>query len=118
MEDKIKTLDDYGIADLSMAAKVRFGDTLFTYGLKLGAMPPPKFFKTDAQIAAFQDQLDKNVAQSTAEAKKQWEETLTAAKTGGISNKWSRLALEELGREFPTEYTPLRSEIIQGTDAP
>jgi hypothetical protein len=35
-----------------------------------------------------------------------------------VSNKWSRRALENLGREFPAEYTPLRQEIIQGTDAP
>ena len=52
------------------------------------------------------------------EAKGQWIEVVDLSKKGGISNKWSRLALENLGREFPTEYTVLRQELIQGTTAP
>jgi hypothetical protein len=45
-------------------------------------------------------------------------EVIDLAKRGGISNKWSRLAQENLGREFPQEFTVLRQEIIQGTEAP
>ena len=118
MEDEILKLDPYGVADLSMAAKLRFGDVQFTYALKLGAMPPPTFLKTQASQNIYQAQLDGNVKKYSEEAKKQWTEVVTAAKTGGISNKWSRLALEELGREFPGEFTPLRQELIQGTDTP
>jgi hypothetical protein len=44
---------------------------------------------------------------------------VTLAKQGGISNKWSQHALENLGREFPEEFpNHLRQELIQGTDAP
>ena len=35
------------------------------------------------------------------EAKGQWIEVLDLAKQGGMSNKWSRRAQENLGREFP-----------------
>ncbi|MBA3542314.1 MAG: hypothetical protein H0T79_22050, partial [Deltaproteobacteria bacterium] len=119
IEDKILTLDPYGVAELSMAAKLRFGDVQAGYSLKLGNIPIPTFLASNAAAQqAYQDQLDANVKKYFEEAKKQWVEVLTAAKSGGISNKWSRLALENLGREFPGEFTPLRQEIIQGTDAP
>ena len=40
------------------------------------------------------------------------------AKSGGISNRWSQQALENLGREFPSEFSVLRQEIVEGTEAP
>ncbi|MCX5742303.1 MAG: hypothetical protein NT062_07390 [Proteobacteria bacterium] len=117
MEDKILTLDQFDVLEYSLAAKLRFGDVQFTYAGKLQQMPIPKFI-TGAAIEVYTEQLDGNTKKFTGEAKKQWEEVVSAGKTAGVSNKWTRTALEELGREFPTEYRPLRQEIIQGTDAP
>ena len=45
-------------------------------------------------------------------------EVVDLAKKGGVSNKWSQHANENLAREFPDEFKALRQEIIQGTDTP
>ncbi|HEY5936692.1 MAG TPA: hypothetical protein VIU61_18715, partial [Kofleriaceae bacterium] len=118
-EDKYLAMDPYGVAEYSMAAKVRYGMIAYEYATKLGNIPiPTPIAKNDALVVAYQEQLDKNVAKYLAEAKGQWIEVVDLAKKGGISNKWSRLALENLGREFPAEFTVLRQEIVQGTEAP
>ena len=52
------------------------------------------------------------------EAKPTGRRSLDIAKQGGVSNKWSQHALENLAREFPDEYKALRQELVQGTDAP
>src|SRR5262249_54767558 len=36
-------LDDYGVAEYSMAAKVRYGETMSKYGEKLSQAPTPKY---------------------------------------------------------------------------
>jgi hypothetical protein len=69
-------------------------------------------------VAAYETQRDANLKKKLDEAKLQWAEVYDLAKKAGLSNKWSRRALENLGREFPGEYTPLRQEIVQGTEAP
>ena len=45
-------------------------------------------------------------------------QVLDLARKSGVSNRWSELANENLGREFPGEYTLLRQELTQGTQAP
>ena len=42
-QDKYLALDQYGVAEYSMAAKVRFGETASEYTQKLAAAPTPKF---------------------------------------------------------------------------
>jgi len=118
-EDPYLGLDAFGVAEYSMAAKVRYGDIQYDYGQKLNNAPiPPPIASVPSAVEQFQATLDKTVQKYLGEAKADWEDVLSVAKKNGISNQWSRHALENLGREFPSEYTPLRQEIIQGTDAP
>ena len=120
-EDKYLALDPYGVAEYSMAAKVRFGDIQYGAAQKIADAPipvPVARSGNDEVVAAYETQRDANLKKKLDEARLQWSEVYDLAKKGGVSNKWSRKALENLGREFPGEYTPLRQEIIQGTDAP
>jgi tetratricopeptide (TPR) repeat protein len=120
-EDRYLALDPYGVVEYSMAAKVRFGDIQYGAAQKIADAPipvPVARSNNDEVIGAYETQRDANLKRKLDEAKLQWTEVYELAKKGGISNKWSRKALENLGREFPGEYTPLRQEIIQGTDAP
>ncbi|HET7504986.1 MAG TPA: hypothetical protein VFK02_28375 [Kofleriaceae bacterium] len=120
-EDRYLALDPYGVAEYSMAAKVRFGDIQYGAAQKIADAPipvPVARSGNDEVIAAYETQRDANLKKKLDEAKLQWSEVYELAKKAGISNKWSRKALENLGREFPGEYTPLRQEIVQGTDAP
>ncbi|MBL0218896.1 MAG: hypothetical protein IPQ07_34115 [Myxococcales bacterium] len=118
-EDKYLALDPYGVAELSMAAKVRYADIQYEFGQKIGDAPiPVPVAKNENAVAAYEAQRDKNLVKYLGEAKTQWAEVYDLAKRGGISNKWSRRAQENLGREFPGEFTSLRQEIIQGTEAP
>jgi tetratricopeptide (TPR) repeat protein len=120
-EDRYLALDPYGVVEYSMAAKVRFGDIQYGAAQKIADAPipvPVAKSNNDEVIGAYETQRDANLKKKLDEAKLQWTEVYELAKKGGISNKWSRKALENLGREFPGEYTPLRQEIIQGTDAP
>jgi cellulose synthase operon protein C len=120
-EDRYLALDPYGVVEYSMAAKVRFGDIQYGAAQKIADAPipvPVARSNNDEVIGAYETQRDANLKKKLDEAKLQWTEVYELAKRGGISNKWSRKALENLGREFPSEYTPLRQEIIQGTDAP
>jgi len=121
VEDKYLALDPYGVVEYSMAAKVRFGDIQYSAAQKVADAPipvPVAKSGNDDVIAAYETQRDANLKKRLDEAKLQWSEVYDLAKKGGISNKWSRRALENLGREFPNEYSPLRQELIQGTDAP
>jgi hypothetical protein len=120
-EDKYLALDPYGVVEYSMAAKVRYGDIQYGAAQKIADAPipvPVARSGNDEVIAAYETQRDANLKKKLDEAKLQWSEVYDLAKKNGLSNKWSRKALENLGREFPGEYTPLRQEIIQGTDAP
>ncbi|HEX7842694.1 MAG TPA: hypothetical protein VF469_34710, partial [Kofleriaceae bacterium] len=120
-EDRYLALDPYGVVEYSMAAKVRFGDIQYGAAQKIADAPIPvpvaKSGNEDV-IAAYETQRDANLKKKLDEAKLQWTEVYELAKQGGLSNRWSRKALENLGREFPGEYTPLRQEIVQGTEAP
>lgn len=119
VEDRYLALDPYGVAELSMAAKVRYGDIQYEFGQKISNAPiPVPVAKNEAAVAAYETQRDKNLEKFLNEAKGQWVEVLDLSKRGGLSNKWSRRAQENLGREFPSEFTSLRQELIQGTDAP
>lgn len=118
-QEKYLALDAYGVAEYSMAAKVRFGETVYKYATKLSDAPiPVPITRNEDAVAAFEQQRDANLAKYLAEAKNQWTEVVTLSKQAGVANRWSQLALENLGREFPGEFPVLRQEIIEGTEAP
>jgi cellulose synthase operon protein C len=118
-QDHYLALDAYGIAEFSMAAKVRYGEIRYQYASKLSDAPlPVPVARNPDVIADFEETRDKNLQRYLVEAKAQWSEVVDLAKKGGISNRWSQQALENLGREFPAEFSVLRQEIVEGTEAP
>jgi tetratricopeptide (TPR) repeat protein len=124
-QEKFKTLDQFGVLEYTLAAMVRYGDTLAGYAVKLRGMPYPKDLEKmndsnpDAGVlAAYDEALTKELLPYLDGAKKQWVEVVDAAKTAGVSNRWSQLALEDLNREFPDEYDVLHQELFEGTDKP
>ncbi len=124
-QDKYLALDAYGVAEYSMAAKVRYGETMARFAEKLFQAPTPKFIldidkkNPDAgAISAYEDGLTRNLATYVAQAKAQWVEVVDLAKRNGVSNQWSQLALENLNREFPDEFPVLHQELFTGTEAP
>ena len=119
VEDKYIALDQYGVLEASMAAKVRFGDIQYDRAQKIANFPVPKVLeKLPEVVEAFEKARDEALQKDLNEAKTDWAEVADLAKKGGVSNKWSQHALENLAREFPDEYHVLRQEIIQGTDTP
>jgi cellulose synthase operon protein C len=124
-QDKYLVLDDYGVAEYSMAAKVRFGETLSRYAEKMAQAKTPKYVldlekrnPDSGAVAAYEDQVTQYVAPFIQGARAQWVEVVDLAKRSGVSNKWSQLALENLNREFPDEFPVLHQEIFTGTEAP
>ena len=103
----------------SLAAKVRFGDIQYDRAQKIANIPLPTIVQNNDQAAAqFETKRDEDLKRDLNEAKRDWQEVADAAKTAGVSNKWSDHALENLAREFPDEYKTLRAPILQGTEAP
>ncbi|MCA9675261.1 MAG: hypothetical protein H6709_19885 [Kofleriaceae bacterium] len=124
-QKKYTDLEKFGVAELTMASVVRFGDTLSAYAEKLAAMPPPKDLQKLAQqnpdadlLATWDQSLQTELRPYLDEAKKHWVEVVDSAKTAGISNQWSQLALENLNREFPDEFPVLHQELFEGTARP
>lgn len=124
-QDKYLTLDAYGIAEYTMAAKVRYGEALAKFAEKMAQAPTPKYVldldkkNPDAgAVAAYEEGLARNLAKYVEQAKAQWVEVVDLAKRAGVSNRWSQLALEDLNREFPDEFPVLHQELFTGTEAP
>jgi hypothetical protein len=118
-EEKYKNLDRFGVAEVTMAALVRFGDIQYDRVQKLSNIPVPKIIANNpGAVEAFENQRDQQLKQGLDQAKAAWKQVAEEAKRGGVSNKWSQHALENLAREFPDEYKALRQEMIQGTEAP
>ncbi|MFT3695039.1 MAG: hypothetical protein QM831_18015 [Kofleriaceae bacterium] len=118
-EDKYIGLDQFGVLEASMAAKVRFGDIQYDRGQKIADIPAPKMLEQNPDVLAqFEQQRDEALKKDLDEAKRDWAEVVDLAKKGGVSNKWSQHANENLAREFPDEFKALRQEIIQGVDTP
>jgi hypothetical protein len=119
IEDKYIALDQYGVLEASMAAKVRYGDIQYDAGQKIHDIPIPAIIaKNPDAVGAYEEQRDKNLEKYLNEAKADWSDVADKAKQGGVSNKWSQHAVENLAREFPDQYHVLRQELVQGTDAP
>jgi hypothetical protein len=125
IQDVFRQLEDFGVLELSMAFKVRYGDAAALYAEKLVGMPTPKYIlDLDAKnpeagiIGIYESKLGENFKKYVDAAREQWEDVVKAAKAGGISNRWSQLALENLNREFPDEFSVLHQELFSGTEAP
>ncbi|HVV84974.1 MAG TPA: tetratricopeptide repeat protein [Kofleriaceae bacterium] len=125
MQDKYKVLEDYGVAEYTMAATVRYGDTMADFATKLSQAPTPQFIvdlqnknpDSDA-VAAYEDALAKNLQPYSDAAKQAWTQVVDSAKQAGVSNEWSQLARERLNRDYPDEYPVLHQELFTGTVAP
>src|SRR5262249_48938193 len=117
-EDKFRALDVYGVADVTMAATVRYGDVQYDFALKSSDIPIPTLIKEPTAIEKFEQTRDENLKKFLGEARQSWQLVVDKAKQGGISNKWSDHALENLAREFPDEFKALRAPVVEGTSAP
>lgn len=125
MQNQYKVLEDYGVAEYTMAAQVRYGDTMAMFAEKLSQAPTPKYVldldkkNPDAgAIAAYEEALAKGTAKYVTAAREAWTEVVDLAKANGVSNRWSQLARENLNREFPDEFPVLHQELFTGTEAP
>ncbi|HEV7557125.1 MAG TPA: hypothetical protein VGO00_16775, partial [Kofleriaceae bacterium] len=119
VEDLYISLDQFGVLESSMAAKVRFGDIQYDRAQKIANIPLPTLIANNPDAAGqFEAKRDEDLKRDLNEAKRDWQEVADAAKQGGVSNKWSDHAMENLAREFPDEFHTLRAPILQGTDAP
>jgi tetratricopeptide (TPR) repeat protein len=124
-QEKYKALDEFGVAEVSMAAKVRYGESLAKFADKLVNMPTPRYIidldkrNPDAGvIATYEEQLGKLLKKYVDQARVEWQEVVDLAKKNGISNQWSQLALENLNREFPDDFDVLHQELFHGTEEP
>ncbi len=125
VQDRYLALDKYGVLDYTMAAKVRYGESLTDYAVKFFEVPTPRHiialndkYPDQEVLAKYESQLAARLAPLAGEAKKQWEEVLTLAKQAELANEWSQRARELLNQEFPNEYPVLHQEIIEGTEEP
>lgn len=125
MQDQYLALGRYGVGEYAMAAKVRYGETLTAYAQKLFEMPTPKYVLDLDQrnpdlglVAKFEEALAQKLAPLAEDAKKEWAEVIELAKQQGVSNQWTRLALENLNQEFPDEYPILHKALVDGTEDP
>src|SRR5690606_36518394 len=68
-EDKYIELDQFGVLEATMAAKVRFGDIQYDRVMKISNIPIPKIIQNnDAAIVAFETQRDAALQKDIAEA--------------------------------------------------
>jgi cellulose synthase operon protein C len=124
-QDRYRALADYGVPEYAMAAKVRIGQTLVLYATKLFAMPTPRYildldrrYPAQDVLMKYEEGLSTNLAPLPQEARKEWVEVLQLARQRNVSNDWTRLALENLNREFPDEFPILHQELVEGTEEP
>ena len=103
-----------------MAAKVRFGDIQYDRAQKISNIPIPKIIAEQRRggRSSSRTSATRRSRRISTRPSSTGRRSPTLAKRGGVSNKWSQKALENLAREFPDEYKALRQELVQGTDAP
>lgn len=125
IQDRFLALGRYGVAEYAMAAKVRYGETLTLYAQKLFEMPTPQYvLDLDRRnpdmglVAQFEAALAQKLAPLAEDAKKEWIAVVEQARQRGVSNQWTRLALENLNQEFPDEYPILHQSLVDGTEDP
>ena len=107
----------------TIAAAVRVGDVSAVFAHKIIDSPAPTSIGKGEDIAQeildrFVDLMAEVAAPLFAEAEKQWQFALDTAKTDGVRNEWSKLALERLNAANPQKYPLLRDEIISREEEP
>ena len=125
MQDEYLALARFGVGEFAMAAKVRYGDVLSSYSQKVFEIPTPKFVidlnnraPEMELLAKYEEGLTIALQKYVDEAKQSWAEVIQQGKQKKISNRWTKLALEHLNREFPDEYPILHEELNDGTEEP
>lgn len=125
MQTEFLALGRFEIPEYSMAGKVRLGDVLSLYAQKVFEVPTPKYMlDLDARapemevLAKYETNLAAALQTYVDQAKQQWIDVRESGKNNKVSNKWTRLALENLNREFPDEYPILHEELNDGTEEP
>ena len=125
IQDQFIALGRFGVGEYAMAAKVRYGETKTLYAQKIFEMPTPKYvidLDRKAPDLELQAKYEEGLAQSLQplvdEAKKEWGEVVEQGKQKNVSNRWTKLALENLNREFPDEFPILHDELVDGTEEP
>lgn len=125
MQDKYLALGRFGVGEYAMAAKVRYGDILALYTQKVFEMPTPKYVMdlNDKApelelLAKYEEAMAQKLQSLMDDAKKEWVDVVESAKQKNIFNKWTKLALENLNREFPDEFPILHEELNEGTENP
>lgn len=125
VQDEFLALGRFGVGEYAMAAKVRYGEMKTIYAQKVFEMPTPKYVvDLDKRapeleiLAKYEEGLARRLQVLVEEAKVEWTEVITLAKQRNVSNQWTKLALENLNREFPDEFPILHEELIDGTEEP
>ncbi len=125
LQDEYAALDDFGVLEYSMAAKVRYADIQLDFVEKFTQQPTPTFVvalekkNPDAgAIAAYEDAVTKQMQPNIDDARKALQEVVDLSKQKGVSNRWSQAALEDLNKEDPDHFPVLHQELYQGTEAP
>jgi len=115
----------YGVAEYAMAAKVRYGEILMLYNEKFYNMPTPKYvlaldrkYPDQDVIGKYEQGVQDVLAPQTQEARKQWESVVKLARQKGEYNEWVQEALEDLNREFPTQWPAQHAPMVEGTAKP
>ena len=108
-------------AELSMAAKVRFGDIQYDFGQKIEADPGAEDHRRATPMSSRRS--SRSAMQAPAEVPRggqgQWVGGRRPREEGRhLQPSGASTRSENLGREFPDEFKALRQELIQGTDAP
>ncbi len=125
IQDTYLELARFGVAEYAMAAKVRYGETQTLYAQKIFEMPTPKYvLDLDRQnagagvVAQYEAGLTERLAPLAEDAKREWVEVVETGKQSGVSNRWTKLALELLNREFPDDFPILHDSLVEGTEEP
>ncbi len=112
----------YGVPEFAMAAKVRYGEILMLYSEKYYEMPTPKYvtdldrkYPDQDVIGKYEQGVQDALAPYTKNAKAQWEGVVKAARAAGVHNEWVQEALENLNREFPSEWPAQHAPLVEGT---
>lgn len=125
IQDQYLALGRFGVGEFAMAAKVRYGETLTLYAQKIFEAPTPQFITALERkspgagvIARFEEALVQKLAPLAESAKSEWAEVVARGKQQGVSNRWTRKALENLNSEFPDEYPILHEALVGLQEAP
>ena len=110
-EDKYIALDQFGVLDASMAAKVRFGDIQYDRAQKIHDIPIPKLIQNSPEaIAAYEEARDKALDKDLEEARVDWADVADKArqkKLGPDDLRGGTFTITNLGGIGGIGFTPI-----------